>query len=348
MQLFLSAISAGGLVGASNQYLCLLLVAIAAKTGLVTLAEPMRFMESWWFIGIVTFFWLLTVAPAYATTLGPGVMNVINTVTNFLSGFAVPLSAALLALAAAGIIAGMDPTLRDILTTMQLFSASGGIGVTGYIVAGGSAVTASALTGARFLAKPALSTASGTTGTVAAPIYATIENIASVVLMALFILLTRINPWLLVALFALVALLILGALAFAIYQLWKLGKGVGKVLRLIEAQPRAGLAVVAEALVWGTGWLIWRHWRRGAIRLVLWALWLALVVMAIPMAITAVGVTLTAVAPLAILASALGIAVEATAILAGLYVGLRSAGGLLKTFGDIGPAPAAVRAPLPA
>jgi hypothetical protein len=248
MQLLLSAISAGGLVGASNQYLCLLLVSVAAKTGLVTLAQPMGFMESWWFIGIVAFFWLLTVAPAYATTLGPGVMHVVNTVANFLSGFAVPVSAALLSLAAVGIIAGIDPTLRDILTTMQLFSASGGIGVTGFIVAGGSAVTASALTGARFLSKPALSTATGTAGTVSAPIYATIENVASVVLMALVLLLTRINPWLLVALFALVALLILGALAFAVYQLWRLGKGVGKVLRLIDAQPKAGLAVVVEEL----------------------------------------------------------------------------------------------------
>jgi hypothetical protein len=348
MELLLSAISAGGLVGASNQYLCLLLVSIAAKTGLVTLAEPMAFMESWWFIGIVALFWLLTVAPAYGTTLGPGVMNVVNTVSNFLSGFAVPVSAAFLALAAAGIIAGMDPTLRDILTTMQLFNASGGIGVTGYIAAGGSAVAASALTGARFLAKPALSTATGTTGTVSAPIYATIENVASVVLMGLFILLARINPWLLVGLFTLVALLILGALAFAIYQLWKLGRDIGRVLWLIEMQPKAGLAVVAEALVWGSGWLTWKHWQRGAIRLVLWALWLALVVLAIPAAITAAGVALAAVAPLAMLASALGIAVEAIVILAGLYAGLRSAGGLLKTFGEIGSTSTAAHAPLPA
>ncbi len=348
MQLLLSAISAGGLVGASNQYLCLLLVSIAARTGLVTLAEPMRFMESWWFIGIVAFFWLLTVAPAYATTLGPGVMNVVNTMTNFISGFAVPVSAALLSLAAVGIIAEMDPTLRDILTTMQLFSANGGIGVTGYVVAGGSAVTASALTGARFLSKPALGTATGTTGTVSAPIYATLENVASVVLMALFILLTRINPWLLVALFVLVALLILGVLAFAIYQLWKLGRGIGKVLWLIETQPKAGLSVVAEALVWGSGWMLWRNWRRGAIRLVLWALWLALIVLAIPAGVTAAGVALAAVAPLAMLASAAGIAVEAVAILVGLYVGLRCAQGLLKTFGEVQPPGIPARAPLPA
>lgn len=348
MQLLLSAISAGGLVGASNQYLCLLLVSIAARTGLITLAEPMRFMESWWFIGIVALFWLVTVAPAYATMLGPGVMNVVNTLTNFLSGFIVPVSAAFLALAAAGIIAEMDPTLRDILTTMQLFNADGGIGVTGYVVAGGSAVVASALTGARFLAKPALSTATGTTGTISAPIYATIENVASVVLMALFFLLTRINPWLLVALFALVALLILGTLAFAVYQLWKLGRGIGKVLRLIETRPKAGLAVVAEALVWGSGWLIWKNWRRGVIRLVLWALWLALVLLAIPAAITAVGVMLAVVPPLAMLASAAGLVVEVVAILTGLYAGLRSAGGLLRTFGEIGPASAAMRVPLPA
>ena len=54
MALVFSAIAAGGLVGAANQYACLLVVAIAARAGLVTLSEPMGFMGDWWFIAVVT------------------------------------------------------------------------------------------------------------------------------------------------------------------------------------------------------------------------------------------------------------------------------------------------------
>ncbi|MBE9509002.1 MAG: DUF4126 family protein, partial [Chloroflexi bacterium] len=217
MQLVLSAISAGGLVGAGNQYLCLLIVSAAAKMDLISLTPQMGFMESWWFIGIVAAFWLLTIAPAYASLLSPGVMNAINTTVNFISGFAVPVSAALLSLASIGIIVEMNPDLRNVLRTMQLFDPEGGIGTTGFLVAGGSALTATVLTGSKFLAKPAVSTATGTTGTVSAPIYATLENLASIILMALLFVLTQINPWLLVGLLALVTLLILGVLAYAIY-----------------------------------------------------------------------------------------------------------------------------------
>lgn len=56
----------------------MLFVSIAAKIGLITLDKPMEFMKEWWFIGIVALFWLLTVAPAYATYLGPGIMHIIN------------------------------------------------------------------------------------------------------------------------------------------------------------------------------------------------------------------------------------------------------------------------------
>ena len=196
MEVMLSAISAGGLVGAGNQYLCLLIVSIAAKTGVIALMPPMRFMESWWFVGIVAFFWLLTIAPAYASALGPGVMNAVNTIVNIVSGFVVPASAALLALASAGAIVAVNPELRDILRSLQLFDADGdgSIGVAGLLIAGGSAVTASTLTVGRFLAKPALSAATGTAGTISAPAYATAENLASVVAMVLLYILMRINP----------------------------------------------------------------------------------------------------------------------------------------------------------
>jgi hypothetical protein len=349
MQLVLSAISAGGLVGAANQYLCLLLVSVAAKTGLIALAPQMCFMESWWFIGIVALFWLLTVAPAYASVLGPGVMNAINTVVNFISGFAVPVSAALLALASVGVIASMHPDLRTALQAMQLFDADGDgtIGTAGVLIAGGSALTASVLTGSKFLAKPAISTATGTTGAASAPIYATVENGASIVLMLLFYVLTRINPWLLVGLLAVILLLILGVLAYAVYHLWKLGKGVGRAIHLIETRPKAGLSVVAEFLVWGSGWLIWKHWNRGIMRLVFWGLWLAAMIFAVPAVMAAVGAALVAIPPLAFLSTVLGIALEAAVVVVGLYIGLRSAGGLMKTFDEAEPAPAAARVPAP-
>lgn len=349
MQVILSAISAGGLVGAGNQYLCLLLVSVAAKTGLITLAPEMGFMESWWFIGILAFFWLLTIAPAYASTLGPGVMNVVNAIVNFVSGFAVPASAALLALASVGVIAGMHPELRDILRTLQIFDADGDgtIGSAGLVIAGGSALAATVLTGSKFLAKPAVSTATGTAGTVSAPLYATVENVASVVLMVLFLVLSRIDPWLLVGLLVVTTLLILGVLAYAIYQLWKLGKGIGRAISLIETHPKAGLAVVAEFLVWGAGWLTWKHWNRGALRLALWALWLVVIVLVIPALATALGAALAVVPPLVILAPIFGTAVEMLVIVVGLDIGLRSAAGLMETFDEVEAAPTATPAPAP-
>jgi hypothetical protein len=329
MELVLSAIAAGGLVGASNQYLCLLIVSAAAKLDLIELAPQMAFFESWWFIGIVALFWIVTVAPAYASLLGPGVMNTVNTATNFLSGFAVPISAALLSLAAAGVIADMHPELRVVLESLGLFDPEGGIGISGVLVAGGGSVAASLLTGSRFLAKPAISSASGTVGSAAAPIYATVENLASVVLMALLYLLGRANPWLLVVVLAVLLVLTIGLLVFSIYELRRLGKGLGRVLRLIEERPKAGLSVVAEFLVWGSGWLIWRNKNRGVTRLVIWVLWVVVVAVALPAGATAVAATLAAVPALAVLASLLGTAAEAFAAVVGVLAGLKSARELL-------------------
>ncbi len=327
MELLLSAISAGGLVGASNQYLCLLLVSIAAKVGLITLAGPMEFMKEWWFIGLVALFWVLTVAPSYATLLGPGIMNALNTISNFLSGFVVPLSGAIFSLAAAGIIIDLNPTLRNLLMTIQLFKSDGSLGFHGYIVAGGGALLASALSGMRFLAKPGLSASSGVIGSYSAPIYASLENASSVILLALLFLLARINPWLLVALFVIVALLILCILAFAIYQLWRLSLGLGKLLRLFGAHPGAGLAVIAEALVWGSGWIIFGKRRRGLPRLILWVLWLALILLLSAGSFTGIGVVV-------------GIIV----LILGIYGSLKSANALLRDFEKTGMIPTPAKA----
>jgi len=328
MELILSAIASGGLVGASDQYLCLLIIAIASKTNLIQLAPQMGFMESWWFIAVVAIFWLLTLAPAYASLLSPGVMNAINTIVKFLSGFVVPASGALLTLASVGVIAEMHPETRHLLETLRIFSPTG-IGGVGWLMAGGGAVAASALNGAKFVAKPALSSASGTTAHLAAPIYATVENAASVVLMGLLYLFARIDPWLLVALAALVALILLGLLAYGVYTLWKLGRGIGRLVRLIETRPLAGLSVVAEFLVWGAGWLIWKHWNRGALRLALWLMWLASILFLIP-ALSA------ALAVVPFLASAVLLMGESLTVMIGLYIGARSAGSLLRTFDDRG------------
>jgi hypothetical protein len=345
MELVLSAIAAGGLIGASNQYLCLLLVSAAAKLELIELAPQMEFFESWWFIGIVALFWIITVAPAYASLLGPGVMNTVNTVTNFVSGFAVPLSGALLSLAAAGVIADMHPELRTILDSIALFDSDGGIGTSGFLVAGGGALAASLLTGSRFLAKPALSSTTGTVGTAAAPIYATAENLASIVLMSLFYVLGRLDPWLLVVALALLVLAMAGLLVYLIYQLRKVGRGLGRLIGLIEERPKAGLSVVAEFLVWGSGWLIWRNRGQGFARLAIWLLWIVVVLVAMPAAVTAVAAPLAGLPPLAVLVSVLGGVAETLAVLVGVFAGSRSARQLLDQLQQEEPAARAVQSP---
>lgn len=331
MELLLSAISAGGLVGAANQYLCLLLVSVATKVGWISVTPEVTFVADWWFMVIVAAFWILTVLPAYGSLLSPGVMNVVNTTVNILSGFVVPASAALLTLASIGVISGEHPELLDLLRTLQIFGAEGeGIGRMGWLMSGGAALTAATLTGAKFLAKPALSAVTGTVGTTSAPIYATVENVASPVLMLVGYLLMKVNPWLLVALVALVGLAIVAVLVWAVTQLRRLGRGIGEVIGLIETHPRAGLAIVAEFLIWGLGWLIWKHWVRGAVRLVFWALWMALVIFGIP----ALGAALAlAVAPtpfLEFLPVLLVVTAEAVAIMCGVIAGLSSARSLLR------------------
>jgi hypothetical protein len=308
-------------------------------------------MESWWFIAIIAVFWVITILPAYGSALSPGLLNVVNTFVNFLSGFLVPASAALLTLASVGVIAEMHPDLYDILRTLQIFDPTGeSIGKIGWMMAGGGAVAGATLTGAKFLAKPALSTATGTTGTVSAPVYATVENIASVVLMVLAYLLTQVNPWLLVGLLAIVALLLAVALAWAVYQLWRLGKGVGRVIRLLETHPQAGFAIIAEFFVWGSGWLLWKHWNRGLVRLCLWCLWVIAVFFVLPGIGALLGIALATIPFLAFIASAVVMGMGVTAVMIGIYVGARSAWSLMKTL-DITaepPSDAVQGAPAPA
>lgn len=330
MELVLSAIAVGGLVGASDQYLCLLIVSIAARAGWVQLADPMSFMSSIWFIAMVAMFWVLTVAPAFATLLGPGVMNVINHIINFLSGFMTPLSAAFLALASAGVIAGMNPELKQFLQTMKIFTAEGTIGTTGVVISGASAVVGASLTGMKALAKPAAGVATGTTGTVATPIFTLLENISSVVLMGGAYLLSKVDPWLLLVLLGVVFLIILGLLIYAVVQLMRLKRGIGRVLMLLQTYPRAGLAVCLEFFIWGSGWMIWKVWGRGIIMLLLWLV----VVVSFPAALAA-----TAVLP------PVAVALVLFAVIIYCGIGLTTSRALLKTLEkEIPPAREAVQA----
>ncbi len=275
MEIILSAIAAGGLVGASDQYLCLLIVAIASKTGLIQLAGPMGFLSSWWFITFSAIFWLISIAPAYASLLTPGVMNVINAIHKFLSGFLVPFSSALVALASVGVITSLNPELQTMLDSLRIFNPDGGIGAVGWAVSGASALVALSVTGIKALTKPMLSAATGTTGHLSAPISITIENLLSILLMAGAYLLTKVDPWLLIVLLAVVIILSIILFIYAIYQMVRLKRGIGKVLYLAQTNPKAGLAVVAEFFVWGVGWLAWKGWGRGVLMILLWVLWVA-------------------------------------------------------------------------
>jgi len=287
MELVLSAIAAGGLAGVSDQYLCLLIISIAAKTGIINLANPMRFMASYWFIVITAIFWIITSAPSYASLLSPGVMNVVNAITNTLSGFIVPFSAAAIALASAGIIANLNPELHSLLDTLKIFTTEGKIGVTGYMISGTSAAASASLTAIRAASKPFVSVSTGTHGTVSAPIYTTLENFSSIFLMVLAYFLTRINPWLLVGLFGATVLVIFGFAMLGVYQMWRLKRGIGRVLELTQTNPRRGLAIIAEFFVWGIGWFAWSIWGRGTVMILAWIVAIVLIIALQPVIIAA-------------------------------------------------------------
>ena len=321
MQLILSTIAAGGLVGAADQYLCLIIIGVMARLGIITLSPQMGFMESWWFLSIVALFWVVTVVPAYLSSLDPGVTKAFNVAANFLSGFLVPASAAIISLASVGIITSLHPDLKALLETLRIFTANGRIAPTGWAIAGGGALTAASLTAVRFLTKPATT---ATVGTLAAPVHATYENTASIVLMSLAYGLAKANPWLVVGLLALVTILTVALLVVAVLQLRRLEKGIGRALHLVQTNPRAGLAVVVEFFIWGVGWLMWRSWARGAIMLVVLALWWVVFLSLEGLALSSLAL-LPPLAPAAVPAAAGAM----TALYA--YIGLSSARALLHT-----------------
>lgn len=270
MDIVLSAISSGGLVGIANQYMCLLIVSIAANRNWVELSSSTDFMGRWWFIAIVAVFWVATVAPAYFSLIAPGLGNTINTFINFLSGFIVPFSAALISLASAGIITNLSDEAGNILQTLGIFGSEGGIGTTGFLVAGGGALIGSSLTGVKGLSKPVIGASTGTIGHTSAPIFATVENIFSFVVMGLLYALAKINPWLLVILLGIVLVAAAVLVVYSVRQLRKIKSGFGRLFRLLQTQPKAGFAVLLEFFIWGSGWLIWGQGMRGGLMLLAW------------------------------------------------------------------------------
>lgn len=335
MQLLFSAIAAGGLLGVADQYLCILLISTAAHLGLVELPPQMLFMEHPIFMTIVGVFYIITVAPAYSAFIAPGVMNVINAVANFLSGFVVPFSAAIVSLASAGIILNMHP---DLALALDTFNILGGGGTEGglspfamTLVAGGGAVIATAFTGTKALIKPVINTASGTAGTVSAPTWAAFEMVMSFIIMGIALIITKVDPRLLAGFLVVVALITFGVFLFALYQLWRLQKGIGRVLYLAQVHPKAGLAIVAEALVWGSGWLAWGMYGRGVIMLLVWTSWLTFLFIGIPTLTTFFTGLLITIPLLNAVPALLGIALFVMGLSLGLLVGLGTSSALLKT-----------------
>jgi hypothetical protein len=324
MALVLSAIAAGGLVGASNQYACLLVVAIAARMGWIELSSPMAFMGEWWFMGLVAIMWLVTVAPSFAQQFAPGMMHFVNAFVHFVSGFVVPVSSALIALAAAGVIANLDPNLKAALDTLRIFNGDNSLGGNGALIAGGGAAVAVALTGMKAVAKPMLSTGSGTAGTVSAPTFVVAENIAAVVLMGLAYALSGIDPWLLVALLGVVVVISIGLLIFGLYQLWRLKRGLGRLMVMLQVNPRAGLSVCVEFFVWGLGWLVWKNVGRGSVSLLLWVVWLAFFISVQPI-VTVLFAIVPPLIPLALISA------NAFMLMVFVLFGLNSARALMKT-----------------
>jgi hypothetical protein len=178
-----------------------------------------------------------------------------------------------------------------------------------------------------------------------------LENLASIVLMVLLYILSSINPWLLVGLLLIIFFIVLVLLAYSIYRLWKLAKGIGRVIRLIETRPKIGLSILAEFFIWGLGSLFWKKWPRGIFRIVLWILWLLMIFIIIPgisSLLGAMGVIMPIIMPiLEILVFSLFIDAEMFTVVAGIYIGLRSAASLMKMLDQPQSAPVAPHAPRP-
>jgi Domain of unknown function (DUF4126) len=302
-----AAVAAGGTLGASDQFLCLLLLGVAANYDLVSLPPEVAFMKSLWFLAVVAVIWIIDVAAAYSTFVAPGAGNIFNFITNSLGGILVPASGALLAVATAHMVQVAAPAVAGSAAPVDL-----------RLVGGAGAATATLVTFVKFLLKPMAATATGTVGTISAPVFETLENVAAVVLMGIMYVLIQIDPWLLAVFVFLLALALLAISLVVLYKLWQTGQGIGQVIKLIETNPKAGLAVMIEPFVWGGGWALYRGWKAAQGKLALWAIALFVLWFALP-------TVFIIIPPIAVMIPIVG-------SLTAIYVyGLRSAQQLLKT-----------------
>ncbi len=82
-----------------------------------------------WFLAISAVFWLVSIAPAYASLLTPGIMNAIIPFKT-----SSPVSGAcvicMVALASVGVITALNPELQSVLDSLQIFNLQGNLGTT--------------------------------------------------------------------------------------------------------------------------------------------------------------------------------------------------------------------------
>ncbi|MGC1377347.1 MAG: hypothetical protein WA821_14040 [Anaerolineales bacterium] len=276
-----ASIVSGGAIGVADQYLCLLLLSLATRFNMVQLPSEVNFMASEWFIILIGIVWVITVLPAYGSMIDPVFLRFVNTTIGLFSGILVPASGALLSIATANFVGASSGTAYNALQTIA-YHSGGAQSSDLWLIGGGGAVCASLFTFVKFLIKPMLATASGMAATTAsAAVYKTVENITALIVMAAIYFLAS-HPWLLILFMAVVSIILLAVLIFALYQLWKLGQGIGKVLRLFETNPKAGFAVMVEPFVWGFGWILMKGWNSGGAKLLLWGVSLFIIWFVLP------------------------------------------------------------------
>jgi hypothetical protein len=283
--LLVSALASAGIVGVGDQYLALFVLGILTRVGWVQPVGAADFVGQDWFLASTALAWAITTLPSL---LPPGQLG---TAINALSGPVTVVSGALFAWASAGLIAGVRPELTTAMYLLTRdadwtrFSAyQGG----DWAVLGGGAAVAGGLTFLKFLAKPGLAASSGTLG-VSAPLFAAVETGLSLTLTPLVLFLAETNPALLTALLALLVVLLAVLLWISALALKRASRGIGKVMSLLDERPADGLAVVAEFLIWGSGFLLRGHPARGVVMLAIWAgvMTLALTVIGLLIAIPA-------------------------------------------------------------
>lgn len=272
IEVLISTAAAAGVAGAGNQYLVLFLLGWFTRIGLVSPMGGAGFVGQDWFLAVVAAAWAMTTLPSLFPQSG------LQAVVNAVSGPVSLLSGALTAWVAAGLVAEVRP---ELVASLYLLSPHPSLlHLTEYhaadwgVLAGGAA-TAGGLTFVKFLAKPGLGVQTGTLG-VSGPVFAAAENGVALALTPVVSVLAQTNPWALTVVLA--GLVALTAVLFVVSlrALARAARSVGRVLDLLVWQPADGLAVIAEFLVWGSGFLALGYPARGAVMLGVWAMVLLL------------------------------------------------------------------------